>query len=129
MNVKEFERVNCPNGRGAFVYLPETDLAWMFEVPGNAFICTKTYNEGARWANGHGADFAILPTVKEAVFALAAKHKFPAPSSMFSAPCARHNVKPGITLRWARGQHTTLVDLVDLAGDAIESIHAENYHV
>jgi hypothetical protein len=102
----------------------------MFEVPGNAFICAKTYNEGALWANEHGADFAILPAAIDAVRTLAVKYKFMFPVNLpLNAPSGRRQVLPGVTLRWARGPHTTLVDLVDLAGDAIETIHAENYHV
>lgn len=50
-------RESCPNGKGTFVYLPDTDLCYVFRVAGNVQILTDNYKDGVACANAIGCDF------------------------------------------------------------------------
>ncbi len=52
-----YTRKSCPNGKGTFAYLPETDLCYVFNVSGRVQILTYTYEDGAQCANTMGCDF------------------------------------------------------------------------
>lgn len=51
------QRKSCPNGKGTYALLPETDRGHIFNVAGGVQILTSTYTDGALRANALGCDF------------------------------------------------------------------------